>query len=199
MRLRRRGRHCRAATAAPRSPCPSSGTRPTSCCGTTASPSRDTTSTADGASTVRPPLAAARLRRPPGSCQTCRHSLVCGFIFRAQTVGGGSVSGDEHPVQVLVLLPEGQLQQEDVRGVQAVFAGRRQRKQQVCVCVLDWPLSQLPSLRHGLSLCAAGTDWNASSDSTATVWRRGSDKICSRTFKKRPCETLRKVRNPRGR
>lgn len=56
MRLRQRGRRCRGVTAAPRSPCPSSGTRPTSCCGTTASPSRDTTSTADGASTVRPPL-----------------------------------------------------------------------------------------------------------------------------------------------
>lgn len=56
MRLRQRGRRCRGVTAAPRSPCPSSGTRPTSCCGTTASPSRDTTSTADGASTVQPPL-----------------------------------------------------------------------------------------------------------------------------------------------
>lgn len=71
------------------------------------------------------------------------------FIFRAQTVGSGSVSGDEHPVPVLVLLPEGQLQQEDVRGVQAVFGWRRQRKQQVCVfvclCVSFLNLALYPS------------------------------------------------------
>lgn len=60
--------------------------------------------------------------------------FLSSLVVRAQTVGRGSVSGDEHPVQVLVLLPEGQLQQEDVRGVQAVFGGRRQRKQQVGVC-----------------------------------------------------------------
>lgn len=52
-------------------------------------------------------------------------------VARAQACGRGPVPGDEHPVPVLVLLPEGQLQQEDVRGVQAVFTGRRQRKQQV--------------------------------------------------------------------
>lgn len=51
--------------------------------------------------------------------------------FREETVGHRSVSGDEHHVQVLVFLPEGQFQQEDVRGVQTVRAGRRQRKQQV--------------------------------------------------------------------
>lgn len=53
------------------------------------------------------------------------------MFFREETVGNRPVSGDEHSVQVLVFLPEGQLQQEDVRGVQTVFAGRRQRKQQV--------------------------------------------------------------------
>lgn len=50
---------------------------------------------------------------------------------REETVGRRPVSGDEHPLQVLVFLPEGQLQQEDVRGVQTVRAGGRQRKQQV--------------------------------------------------------------------
>lgn len=50
---------------------------------------------------------------------------------REETVGCRPVSGDEHSLQVLVFLPEGQLQQEDVRGVQTVRAGRRQRKQQV--------------------------------------------------------------------
>lgn len=76
MRLHQRGRRCRGVTAAPRSPCPSSGTRPTSCCGTTASPSRGTTSTADGASMVRtrsPPtnrrwLLVAKLSTPVVFC-----------------------------------------------------------------------------------------------------------------------------------
>lgn len=53
------------------------------------------------------------------------------MCFREETVGHRPVSGDEHTVQVLVFLPEGQLQQEDVRGVQTVRGGRRQRKQQV--------------------------------------------------------------------
>lgn len=38
---------------------------------------------------------------------------VC-FIFREETVGSGSISGDEHALQVLVLLPQRQLQQENV-------------------------------------------------------------------------------------
>lgn len=44
---------CQEATAAPPSHCPNSGIHPTRCWGTMASLSRDTTSTADGASTVR--------------------------------------------------------------------------------------------------------------------------------------------------
>lgn len=52
-------------------------------------------------------------------------------FFREETVGDWPISGDEHSVQVLVLLPEGQFQQEDVRGVQTVRPGGRQRKQQV--------------------------------------------------------------------
>lgn len=53
------------------------------------------------------------------------------MCFREEAAGHWPVSGDEHSVQVLVLLPERQLQQEDVWGVQTVLAGRRQRKQQV--------------------------------------------------------------------
>lgn len=52
-RLRQKEPRWQEVTAAPRSLCPSSGIHPTSCWETTASPSRDTTSTADGALTVK--------------------------------------------------------------------------------------------------------------------------------------------------
>lgn len=58
-------------------------------------------------------------------------SVCCVSPPREEAVGHRSVAGDEHSIQVLVLLPEGQLQQEDVRGVQTAGAGRRQRKLQV--------------------------------------------------------------------
>lgn len=51
--LHQREPRCLEVIAAPLSRCPSSGIHPTSCWGTTASPSRDTTSTAEGALTVR--------------------------------------------------------------------------------------------------------------------------------------------------
>lgn len=50
---------------------------------------------------------------------------------REEAVRHRPVPGDEHPLPVLVVLPEGQLQQEDVRGVQTVRRGGRQGKQQV--------------------------------------------------------------------
>ena len=52
-RLHQKRRRCWEPTAAPPSLCPNSGIHPTSCWGTTASPSRVTTSTADGALTVQ--------------------------------------------------------------------------------------------------------------------------------------------------
>lgn len=54
-----------------------------------------------------------------------------GFPHREETAGDWPVAGDEHSVQVLVLLPQGQLQPEDVRGVQTVLSGGRQRQLQV--------------------------------------------------------------------
>ena len=42
---------------------------------------------------------------------------------RAEAPGNWPIAGDEHAVPVLVLLPEGPLQQEDVRGVQAAGGG----------------------------------------------------------------------------
>lgn len=94
-----------------------------------ASLSRDTTSTADGASTVRRLSPQAEERLVSKLYEACHEKrLMC---FREETVGCRSVSGDKHTLQVLVILPEGQFQQEDVRGVQTVRAGRRQRKQQV--------------------------------------------------------------------
>lgn len=66
--------------------------------------------------------------------------LMESLCSREETVGHRPVSGDEHPVQVLVLLPQGQLQQEDVRGVQTVRRGGRQRKQQVSRNRVDVPL-----------------------------------------------------------
>lgn len=53
MPLHQKEPRCQEVTAAPLSLCPNSGIHPTSCWGTTASLSRDTTSTADGALTVR--------------------------------------------------------------------------------------------------------------------------------------------------
>ncbi len=144
--LRQKEPRCQEVTAAPPSLCPNSGIHPTRCWGTTASLSRDTTSTADGAWTVR---RQERWLTPPHAHAFYGWLLVvsvkilktrrwfCALwwpnrcLFREETVGDRPVPGDEHSVQVLVLLPEGQLQQEDVRGVQTVCAGGCQRKQQV--------------------------------------------------------------------
>lgn len=57
------------------------------------------------------------------------HSCCC--VFREETVGSGPISGDEHTLQVLVLLLERQLQQEDVWRVQAVRRGGGQGELQV--------------------------------------------------------------------
>lgn len=123
MLLHQKEPRCQEVTAAPLSLCPNSGIHPTSCWGTTASLSRDTTSTADGALTVRRRKCQAN-KCVPEMLLLC--SLVTEWMcFREETVGDRPVSGDEHSVQVLVLLPEGQLQQEDVRGVQTVRGGRR--------------------------------------------------------------------------
>lgn len=150
--LRQKEPRCQEATAAPPSLCPNSGIHPTRCWGTTASLSRDTTSTADGAWTVRRQKHLTHTvtrshflnKRRNGWLLVVSVKILktwsCFFLlsgdwidvfFREETVGDRPVPGDEHPVQVLVLLPEGQLQQEDVWGVQTVRAGRRQRKQQV--------------------------------------------------------------------
>lgn len=45
---------------------------------------------------------------------------------RTQAVGHWPIPGDEHTVPFLVVLPEGSLQQEDVRGVQTSGGGGQQ-------------------------------------------------------------------------
>ena len=47
------------------------------------------------------------------------------FFFRAEAVGNRSLAGDEHAIQVLVLLPPGELQPQDVRGIQGPGLGGR--------------------------------------------------------------------------
>ena len=65
---------------------------------------------------------------------------------REETVGHWPVSGDEHTLQVLVLLSERQLQQEDVRGVQTVRRGGRQRKQQASLTFRSFCLKEHKTL-----------------------------------------------------
>lgn len=63
------------------------------------------------------------------------------FPLREEAIRCGFVSGNEHPLQILVLLPQRQLQQKDVRRVQAVCLGGRQGELQVRVMVLNSVLS----------------------------------------------------------
>lgn len=82
-----------------------------------ASPSRDITSTADGALTVRSPTDVCFVFACTFTCSSKlpASSLVTPVtFFREETVGNRPVAGDEYSIQVLVLFPEGQLQQEDV-------------------------------------------------------------------------------------
>ena len=53
------------------------------------------------------------------------------MLKRSQEQGGRPLPGDEHPLPLLVVLPQGELQQEDVRGVQGARSGRRLRGIQV--------------------------------------------------------------------
>lgn len=54
---------------------------------------------------------------------------------REEAAGNRPIAGDEHAVPVLVVLPAGSLQQEDVRGVQAAGGGGRQGGLQVAVAL----------------------------------------------------------------
>ena len=50
------------------------------------------------------------------------------IFHRTETFGHRALAGDEHALQVLVLLPQRELQQEDVRRVQGVGVGGRCRR-----------------------------------------------------------------------
>lgn len=52
---------------------------------------------------------------------------------RTEAAGNRPIAGNEHALPLLVVLPERSLQQEDVRGVQTVGAGGRERRLQVSV------------------------------------------------------------------
>lgn len=151
--------------AVPLSHCPNFGIHPMSCWGTMASLNRDTTSTADGALMVQRPLKTSTNTASKYSSALVHHhvlqalrkkyrkqdemvtfSVSCSWIFpfRAKTVGDRAISGDEHSVQVLVLLPQGQLQQEDVWGVQTVCCRRCQRQLQVRRTFKSWALRLCP-------------------------------------------------------
>lgn len=71
-----------------------------------------------------------RIICPPQHRQPGSKSYLSSPI-RAKTLGHWPVSGDEHSLPLLVLLPPRSLQQKDVRGIQAVGSGGCQRRLQV--------------------------------------------------------------------
>ena len=62
---------------------------------------------------------------------TPKHIFPPSSPIRAETLGHWPVSGDEHSLPLLVLLPPRSLQQKDVWGVQAAGSGGCQRRLQV--------------------------------------------------------------------
>lgn len=71
-----------------------------------------------------------RIICPPQHRQPGSKSYLSSPI-RAKTLGHWPVSGDEHSLPLLVLLPPRSLQQKDVWGIQAVGSGGCQRRLQV--------------------------------------------------------------------
>lgn len=92
------------------------------------------------------------------SFRTHKHTAIVSDLsplystnHRAQAVGHRPIPGDEHAIPFLVVLPEGSLQQEDVRGVQAAGGGGWQGGIQVMLhFLLCLILTHLPIIHRTL-------------------------------------------------
>ena len=117
---------------------------------------------------------------------------------RAQADGGRPISGDEHTLQVLVILPQNTLQQVSTLSTVCLLNSTLYTNHSTlhwcdvtliehiyCINSLGKCMRSSVHWRLRMLLVGIGTDWSVCSDSTVMDWKRDSEKTSLQTSRER--------------